>query len=292
MREKLRRPLTSSLGLRQSTESIMGRELKRVRRRKAVVQKMDTLLEQNATTLVIHYSCESFYDKTDGRTPRVTSIAVRNLASGQTDSFSIHQIAEEKKVAPESISDHYDELEKQMLDRFFDFARSHQHYFWVHWNMRDVNYGFAAIEHRYRVLEGSPIQISEDRKFDLSRALVDLYGVGYISHPRLEKLIEKNNITAKDFLTGAQEAEAFDNKAFVKLHQSTLRKVDTLANIFERTSNKSLKTNSTWAEQYGFTPAVLAELVKEHWLVTLSIVGGGVLTFIVRAFDLWNRFGG
>lgn len=265
----------------------MGRELKRLKRRKDVVSRLDSLLEQAATTLVIHYSCESFYDKTDGKTPRVTSLAVRNLASGQTDSFSIHQIAEEQHVAFEQITEHYDALERQMLDRFFDFLRTRQHCNWIHWNMRDVNYGFAAIEHRYRVLGGAPIQVSEDRKFDLSRALVDIYGVGYIGHPRLEMLIELNKITAKDFMTGKQEADAFDNKEFVKLHQSTLRKVDTLANIFERTTNKYLKTKATWAEQYGFTPAVIGEWAKEHWLVTTLVAGGGLLTFVVRVFDLW-----
>lgn len=266
----------------------MGRGLKRIKRRKGVVLRMDTLLDQASTTLVIHYSCESFYDKTDGKTPRITSIAVRNLASGQTDSFSIHQIAEEQKVSFDRIADHYDELERQMLGRYFDFLRSRQHFNWVHWNMRDVNYGFAAIEHRYRVLGGQPIMISEDKKFDLSRALVDLYGVGYIGHPRLESLLAKNKITNRDFLTGAQEAKAFDNKEFVRLHQSTLRKVDTLANVFERTSSRKLKTNSSWAEQYGFTPSVLAEWAKEHWIVSLVVVAGGVLTFILRAFDLWH----
>lgn len=270
----------------------MGRELQRLKRRKNVVHKMDSLLEQAATTLVVHYSCESFYDKTDGKTPRITTIAVRNLASGQTDSFSIHQIAEEQQIQFADIANHYDILEKQMLDRYFDFVRSRQHYSWVHWNMRDVNYGFAAIEHRYRVLGGDPIMIPEDRKFDLARALVDLYGVGYIGHPRLESIIKKNNITDKDFLVGAQEAEAFEKKEFVRLHQSTLRKVDTLANLFERTSNKSLKTNSTWAEQYGFTPSVVAEWAKEHWLVTWLVVGGGVLTFVVRVFDLFRVFNG
>lgn len=270
----------------------MGRELKRLKRRKDVVAKMDSLLEQAATSLVIHYSCESFYDKTDGKTPRVTSIAVRNLASGQTDSFSIHQIAEEEHIAFDRIAEHYDELERKMLDRYFEFIRTRQHCNWIHWNMRDVNYGFAAIEHRYRVLGGTPIQVSEDRKFDLSRALVDLYGVGYIGHPRLESLIELNKITAKDFMTGKQEADAFDNKEFVKLHQSTLRKVDTLANIFERTASRSLKTKATWAEQYGFTPAVLGEWVKEHWLVTTLIAFGGLLTLVVRVFDLWERFWG
>lgn len=268
----------------------MGRELKRLKRRKGVVSRLDSLLDSAATTLVIHYSCESFYDKTDGKTPRITSLAVRNLASGQTDSFSIHQVAEERHVPFEQIDDHYDDLERQMLDRFFDFIRTRLHCNYIHWNMRDVNYGFAAIEHRYRVLGGIPVQVSEDRKFDLSRALVDLYGVGYIGHPRLESLIELNKITARDFLTGKQEADAFDNKEFVKLHQSTLRKVDTLANIFERTSNKSLQTKATWVEQYGFTPAVIGELAKEHWLITTLVAGGGVLTFVIRAFDLWEKF--
>ncbi|HNL14905.1 MAG TPA: hypothetical protein PKL28_17530, partial [Rhodocyclaceae bacterium] len=72
----------------------MGKELKRLKRRKDVWAKIEALQDQASTTLVVHYSCESFYDKTDGKTPRVTSLAVRNLASGQTDSFSIHQIAE------------------------------------------------------------------------------------------------------------------------------------------------------------------------------------------------------
>lgn len=272
--------------------AIMGRELKRLKRRKGILSRLDSLLDQAATTLVIHYSCESFYDKVDGKTPRVTSLAVRNLASGQTDSFSIHQIAEEQQIAFESISDHYDALERQMLDRFFDFVRMRQHCNWIHWNMRDVNYGFAAIEHRYRVLGGIPVQVTEDRKFDLSRALVDIYGVAYIGHPRLETLIDLNKITVRDFMTGKQEAAAFDSKEFVKLHQSTLRKVDTLANIFERTTNNSLKTNANWAEQYGVTPAVIGELAKEHWIVTTLIAIGGVLTLVVRVLDLWHQIYG
>ena len=269
----------------------MGKELKRLKRRKDVGARMEVLQDQAATTLVVHYSCESFYDKTDGKTPRVTSLAVRNLASGQTDSFSIHQVAEERHLPFDQISEHYDDLERHMLDRFFEFARTRQHCNWVHWNMRDVNYGFAAIEHRTRVLGGVPIQISEDRKFDLSRALVDLFGVGYIGHPRLENLLEKNKITAKDFLTGKQEADAFDNKEFVKLHQSTLRKVDCLANLFERAMNGSLKTNSTWFERHGFSLVAVGEWAKEHWLVTCLIAGGGVLTFFLRAHDIWALVG-
>lgn len=251
-----------------------------------MIQNMDRLLNTAQTALVIHYSCESFYDKTDGKTPRITSIAVRNLQSGQTESFSIHHIAEERNIPFDEIDRQYDALERAMLDRYFEFVNTRQHYSWIHWNMRDANYGFAAIEHRYRVLDGQPIQIAEDRKFDLARALIDFYAVTYASHPRLENIMKKNKITARDFLTGAEEAQAFAAKEYVKLHQSTLRKVDILANLFERASNHTLKTHSSWWEQHGFKPAVLAEFAKEHWLVTLLIVGGGVLTFVVRTFDL------
>ncbi|MEM9538681.1 MAG: hypothetical protein AAGA60_04120 [Cyanobacteria bacterium P01_E01_bin.42] len=268
----------------------MGQEIQRLKKRKKVIRKINFLSEQGENTLVIHYSCESFYNKTDGKTSRITSIAVRNLESGQTDSFSIHQIAEEQKISFTEISDKYDILEKEMLDRFFDFVKSRLYHSWIHWNMRDVNYGFAAIEHRYRVLGGEPTSIPENKKFDLSRAFGDLYGVNYIEHPGLESIIQKNNITDKDFLTGQQEAEAFDNKEFVRLHQSTLRKVNALAKLFEMASYKSLKTNSSWTEQYGFTPSVFIELIKESWVVKLLIIGGGVLAFITRLFDLVKIF--
>lgn len=188
----------------------MGRELQRLRHRKNMLAKIGKMSGRSENTLVIHYSCESFYDRADGRSPRITSIAVRNLASAQTNSFSIHQIAEENNVVLDEISEQYDDLEQKMLDRFFDFVRIHSNFTWLHWNMRNVNYGFAAIEHRYRVLGGSPVQIAEEHKFDLSRALVAIYGIDYIGHPRLESVIKTNKITDKDFLSGKEEAAAFE----------------------------------------------------------------------------------
>jgi hypothetical protein len=122
---------------------------------------------------------------------------------------------------------------------------------YLHWNMRDINYGFQALEHRYRVLGGEPYVIEDDRKFDLPRLLIDIYGVGYIGHPRLEKLLERNNIRPLDFLSGRQEAEAFENRNFVALHQSTLRKVHVIANIATRACDRDLRSNTTWWEMHG-----------------------------------------
>lgn len=268
----------------------MGKELHRIQRRKKSIEIINNIIKKAESTFVIHYSCESFYGREDGTSPRITSIAIRNLASGQTDSYSIHQVAEEEQIQFEDINKHYNMLEKKMLKRFFDFVNIHQHFTWIHWNMRDVNYGFAAIEHRYRVLGGKPVQISETNKFDISRALVDIYGIAYIGHPRLESLMRKNQITNKDFLSGKDEAEAFDKKLFIKLHQSTLRKVDTIANIFERTADGTLKTNASWREQHGYTIQAVAEYIQHHWLIIIITVIACIITFILRFIDLIDIF--
>ena len=219
--------------------------------------------------LITHYSCESFYDIKDGHTPRITSIAVYDYATAQTDSFSIHKMAEKSHIDVADIESHYDELEKAMLAEFFEYAKEHKTYFWIHWNMRDMNYGFKAIEHRYSVLGGEPYKIPDTQKIDLARQLINCYGVGYAGHPRMEKLLEQNGIRAKDYLNGQQEADAFANREYVKLHMSTLRKVDVFVNILNRAVNNTLKVNSKWAEIYGVTIQGILNYCKDTWWIQL-----------------------
>ena len=148
---------------------------------------------------IAHYSCESFYDRPQGRSPRITSIALRRLDNAQTVSFSIHRVAERAGVQFAEIEANYDGLERHMLDAFFDHVRHHRGFTYAHWNMRDINYGFAAIEHRYRVLGGDPAVIPDDSKVDLARVMIDIYGKGYAGHPRLETLMAQNHIKPLDF---------------------------------------------------------------------------------------------
>jgi len=264
----------------------MGNAIRRLQQRKKALNTVSELMNHPEMVVVIHYSCESFYDRPDGSSPRITSIAVRNLASGQTTSFSIHQMAERQKVSRDEIEQNFDHLEKLMLDGFYEYVHGHLTHKWLHWNMRDINYGFQAIAHRYRVLGGQPDEIHESNLVDLARLMTAIYGVGYIGHPRMEKLVEKNKITDKDFLGGANEAIAFENKEYVKLHQSTLRKVDILAGIVERTDNGSLKTNSTWKDLYGNYPEAVGEFLKENWVITvitfIGTIGGIILWFFTK----------
>ena len=122
----------------------MGTALDRYRQRKSAYEALAALFKNPQNAVVVHYSCESFYDRPDGRSARITSIAARHLDSGQTKSFSIHKIAELKQVPFGDVSNRYDELEREMLAEFFRFAEAHQRCTWMHWNMRDINYGFQA----------------------------------------------------------------------------------------------------------------------------------------------------
>ena len=219
--------------------------------------------------LIIHYSCGSFYDIQDGHTPRITSIAVYDYATAQTDSFSIHKMAERAHIELMDIVRHFDELEKAMLKEFFAYAKEHSQFFWIHWSMRDMNYGFKAIEHRYSVLGGNPYKIPDEKKIDLSRILIQCYGDKYIEHPRMENLFAANDIKVKDYLNGKQEAEAFTNHEYVKLHMSTLGKVDAFACVLNLAIDNNLKVKSTWSQIHGFTIQGFLNYCKETWWIQI-----------------------
>lgn len=243
------------------------------RRRKGARDQLRGLFEHPESTWVVHYSCESFYDSPTGGSPRTTSIAVRNIANGQTHSFSVHQVAEELGVAATDVAHRYEEVEKELLTQFFDFVRRRSGHRWLHWNMRDINYGFIALEHRAKVLGIAPEIIEDSRKVDLARVLIDLYSPTYAGHPRLKSILELNRIGMKDFLTGAEEAEAFESGAYSRLHMSTLRKVDVISTLAERTEEGRLDTQAKWwAQHRGSVLAALETLSDSIWVRGAGVV--------------------
>jgi hypothetical protein len=267
----------------------MGEAWNKVQKRRQAKNKLSELISKSDQVIVIHYSCESFYDRPDGSSPRITSIAVRNLDSGQTTSSSIHQIAERKGYSATALEQHYNELEKLMLDEFYNFVSRHSSHIWLHWNMRDINYGFPAIAHRYKVLQGAPEDVGESKLVDLSRLLGAIYGVNCIQHPRLPSLVEKNQMTHRDFLDGKAEADAFINKQYVKLHQSTLRKVGVFADIVERAADGSLKTNSTWTDIYGGYPTAVIERIKENPVISGLVALIGFVSAVLGIISLFIK---
>jgi hypothetical protein len=178
------------------------------------------------SVLVIHYSSEVLGDPPQGYSPRITSIAVVQAESGLTHSFGIHLIADRQGIPRENIHLHYETLERAMLEDFNAFVEQHQRDYWVHWHMRDIKFGFETITHRFRVLSGRAAPaIQEDRRFCLRELLTDAFGAEFASRPRLRGLMALNGGVPKSVLSAAEEGTAFENKQFLRMHESTMTKV-------------------------------------------------------------------
>jgi len=270
---------------------------KRLTERKDGLDQLNVILKDKNKSLIIHYSCESFVTS-HGRTPIVTSICIRYLGTAQTKSFSIHLHAQFESKDFNNLNDaDYDELEKKMLDEFYDFAKKHKDFKWVHWNMRDSNYGFDAIANRYRILGGEAFEIDEDRKYDFPRILGKIYTYGYEKNKpdgRLLNLAVRNNISTIDALKGIDESTAFDNKEYLKLHKSTLRKVDLIDSLIDRTYKDELKVCVKKKHIYGLTVPGVIEIVKNNWVLVVIwtlffyVVGTATEPIIQRLFGTGN----
>ncbi len=243
---------------------------KRLIERAEGLETLRNIIKDKERSVVIHYSCESFITN-HGRTPRITSICMRYLGNAQTKSFSIHLQAQFRGRDFNNLnSEDYDLLEKEMLNEFYAFAKDHKEFKWIHWNMRDSNYGFEAISNRYKILGGAAFEIDGDRRYDFPRILGKIYTYDY-EHDRpdgkLLNLANRNSISVRDALKGFDEAQAFDNKEYLKLHKSTLNKVDIIENIIDKADKGELKVNVGKKVIYGMTIPGILEIIKNNWIL-------------------------
>jgi hypothetical protein len=248
-------------------------------RQKKAKDKIKEIFDNSNNILIIHYSCESFYDLECGKTPRITSIAVKYLNTEIDCSFSIHKIAEIQKET--DIQNNYDSIERKMLDEFYEFLKSHENYNWLHWNMKNINYGFEAIAHRYKVLGGTPYTILNEKTINLAKLLSDIYGCSYIKNPKLYNLIKLNGLEHKDLLNGEDEGKAFQDADYVKLHRSTLKKVDAIYNILNLAYLNKLKTNASFIDKNGGIIMLIPYLLKEHWVISTLLILIGFIASII-----------
>lgn len=225
---------------------------------------------------IIHYSCQSLYDEFDQElSPRITSIAITHYATEQTVSFSSHAVAEELQIPRADVRNRFDDVERKLLADFYAFVRDRRDKFWVHWNMRNLSYGFEHLERRYRVLGGgdAPV-IPVERRLNLNDLLNERYGSDYASHPKLKSLMELNGGIHRHFLTGEEEVQAFQNNEFIRMHNSTLAKVGFFHSVMRKLVKGKLRTAS---RGLGVTLDRLFESRTSKSIALLAaIVGTGV----------------
>lgn len=217
---------------------------------------------------LIHYSCQSLYDDNEALSPRITSIAITHYATGQAVSFSTHAIAEELRISRDEVIKQFDVIELELLTSFYQFIRDRRDKYWVHWNMRNLTYGFEHLEHRYRALGGRDASvIPVERRLNLNDLLSDRYGADYASHPKMKSLMELNGGIPRHFLEGKEEIQAFENKEFIRMHNSTLSKIGFFNSTIRKMVAGKLKTAS---KGYG---VMLDRIFEGRLAKTIALVG-------------------
>lgn len=89
----------------------------------------------------------------------------------------------------------------------------------------------------------------------------------------------KNNISTRDALNGKEEADAFDEKNYLKLHMSTMRKVEVIDRILEELEYNTLDVVSKFNDIYGLSIIGIITLIRENpilfttWSVIVFFIG-------------------
>jgi len=206
-----------------------------------------------------------------------------DLETSQTNTFSIHLQAQFLKLDFNNLTeDEYDECEMKMLGEYYKFLNTNSTKYYVHWSMNNSNYGFKAIDNRFRILGGDPIEIENKFKINLGETLSLIYNDSYSEDGnggKLYNLSIRNSFKPREFLIGSDEANCFENKEWLELHYSTLSKVKLFKLIIEHIDNDKLKVGSTRKEIYGLSLTSFNEIINNNivlkiiWWVILLIIG-------------------
>lgn len=203
---------------------------------------LDKIRRFRTKCFVIHYSSQSLYDDREGHSPRIANIVIRHLEREQTISFAAHLIAERIGVPKDKVEERYDEIEEHLLTSFYEFVRNEKGSIWLHWNMKNMVFGFDLLAHRYYVLTGGNApNIDLDDRINIASMLQGLFGSDYVKDPKIPNLMKANGGIWRDFISGADEVEAFREGEFSKLHASTLAKVTFFGWVVDRVLDRKLK---------------------------------------------------
>lgn len=254
-------------------------------RQRQARRTLSRLLQRPETVWVLHYACQSFAPGKGIKSPRITALVARNLGTGHTETFSLHAEAELMGLNPIGVLARLDSLERTMLDKYFAFLRINFRMSFLHWKMRSATYGFQAIEHRYAVLGGTPVQIAEQSRFDLAWLLEEIYGPDYVTAPHFETLARINNIPLGGYLPGAAEADAFVRSDYLAVQRSNSAKVGLLFDIAHRAESRTLKTETSWLSMNFGRVREAADLFHDN---PVKAIAGLAVAVATGAFTFWK----
>lgn len=113
----------------------------------------------------------------------------------------------------------------------------------------------------------NPPVVPVEHRLNLNDILREKYGKLYANHPQMPNLMDLNGGRPKDFLSGPEEAEAFANQEFIKMHQSTIGKVGFFSDVVRHMAKGTLVTiGPTWG-------ARIDRIYEARWVKVLGIAG-------------------
>ena len=219
--------------------------------RKIAVKKIEELTKNSADVLIIHYSQLIIHDTDEeNMSPLISAIVIRSLDGSIYEHFAIHLEADKSNIPKDEIHNNYSELEFFTLNAFNNFIKRHKTKLWVHWEMKNIHFGFEAIKHRFnKLVEGSREKfevIPINNKINLNYLIESMYGDDYVEGPdKLHSLIEVNNkIVSREYLSLDREAMEFENGNFTSILESLDFKVDSIGKFLSKIKRKNLKVQN------------------------------------------------
>jgi hypothetical protein len=155
--------------------------------------------------------------------------------------------------------------------------------------MRNLTFGFEHLEHRYRSLcKTEPPSVPIEVRLNLNGILQQRYGWNYATDPKMKNLMLLNGELDVRFLEGRQEAEAFKNKEFIRMHSSTISKVEFFRHVIALAIAGKLRTAGK-----GFLIRIDRLLEsRTARVIILAAAVAGIITIPIAAYQVHLWFDG
>lgn len=253
--------------------------------------------ENKSNYIFIHYARQNCFDESYAKGPRVIAIAVMEANDAQMRLFSLKKTSEELDIDFFSADNNdKDYIEKCMLEKFFAYAEVHVDCMWLHWNMKNNTFGFAALEERFEQLGGTPFHFDRNTH-NISHILKKKYGENFAGNTKwngevagkMYDIFELNNINDSEILNGNQEIKEFILQNITVIEQSTVAKVKGFQVIMDKALDNVLKTRSNiLRDVYGLNIRGIIEYIHDNAVAAFlfSVFGGIIINLICRLIGI------
>jgi hypothetical protein len=198
------------------------------------IENSKSVLAGSGELYAVHYASESF-SEAQNAPMAVSAIAIFDLRSDSVRAFSRLDVSGDQATQ-----------ELTLLQGFYAFLSAHRDASFLHWNMGGIEFGFEAIAKRYQFLTSQePSIVAPREQYNVDKMIRARYGEDYAPHRRFESIGRLNGLDLRGFLSGLDEAEAYERKKWGDIARSTSTKAKLIASLFRRLSDGALRTNNS-----------------------------------------------